>query len=280
MLPSKLHDSLAVRKLNASAFVRSRDHLPTSRGFGDYRALHLPKLLHGPFNPLALPEGYGRWLDERAVEYPWLFSLLPEGPGALLDAGSTLNHEFVLRHPKLREKNLTIMTLAPEKECHWRKGISYIYGDLRHTILREAAFDLVVSLSVIEHIGLDNRIYTGNGSSKATDASGYLAAVAEFRRMLKPGGECYISVPFGKRDVRSWLQVFDGDTLDRMIESFAPQSHTEHIFLYNDRQEWTSATRQQAANALYFDVHHDKPWPGCPAAAGAVACVRLRKAGA
>jgi hypothetical protein len=61
-----------------------------------------------------LPAGYGFRLDERIVEYPWLFSRLPPGVGNLLDAGSVLNYQFLLAQPGLAEKRIFISTLAPE----------------------------------------------------------------------------------------------------------------------------------------------------------------------
>ena len=43
-----------------------------------------------------LPARYGFRVDERVVEYPWLFSRFFAGEGTLLDAGSTLNFDYLL----------------------------------------------------------------------------------------------------------------------------------------------------------------------------------------
>src|SRR5262245_51409774 len=48
-----------------------------------------------------LPEGYGIGIDERCIEYPWLISRLGLAEGRLLDAGSTLNHAFLLDLPEI-----------------------------------------------------------------------------------------------------------------------------------------------------------------------------------
>ena len=53
-------------------------------------------IAQGVLSDGALPVGHGFRLDERIVEYPWLFSRLPSGAGNLLDAGSVLNYEFLL----------------------------------------------------------------------------------------------------------------------------------------------------------------------------------------
>jgi len=49
------------------------------------------------------------------------------------------------------------------------KGISYIFEDLRESCFRDDYFDIVVSLSTIEHIGLDNTMrYTHEPDKKKT----------------------------------------------------------------------------------------------------------------
>jgi SAM-dependent methyltransferase len=233
--------------------------------------------LAAPLDTRHLPPGYGRWLDERLVEYPWMLSQLPEDAKNVLDAGSTLNHDFILDHSALRGKKITIMTLAPEENCFWRQNVSYVYGDLRHTFFRDETFDSVVSLSVLEHIGFDTTIYTRRAGKIESNPEGYRDALAEFRRVLQPGGSCLISVPFGKRDVRSWLQVFDAPMIEQVLADFRPSSHQVQYFRYTEKQEWQTSSQAEAANALYFDLNRDTPWPGCPAGAGAVACLHMKK---
>jgi len=57
------------------------------------RVLGSPAILQTFLKSEALPKNYGRGLDERIVEYPWLMSRLGNRSSKLLDLGSTLNHE-------------------------------------------------------------------------------------------------------------------------------------------------------------------------------------------
>jgi SAM-dependent methyltransferase len=274
MLFRRLHQSSVAQALKARLFALSRHHYSNHRWYGHYKHRELKRALATPFPQGQLPPGYGRWLDERLVEYPWLFSQLTEDSGTLLDAGSTLNHALILDYPRLCQREITIMTLAPEEYC--REGVSYIYGDLRKTHFPNNSFNTVVSLSVLEHVGMNNARYAA-GVSAAENPESYLDAVVEFRRILKPGGSFLISVPFGKRDVRSWLQVFDSSMISQVIEIFSPTWYEVQYFRYSKHEQWERCDSASAADAPYFDLTSDKPWPGCPAGAGAIACLHLKK---
>ena len=269
--------AMLIRSLKAAAFRLSRGHYSNHRWYGYYKQRELERALQSHLNLEQLPSGYGRWLDERMVEYPWMLSKLPQASGTLLDAGSTLNHRFMLRQPRLRNKKITILTLAPEAECFWNDGVSYVFGDLRHMYFRERSFDTVVCLSVLEHVGLDTHMYDSNNSKAEREPAAYLAAVAELRRVLKDGGKCLITVPFGKQQLRNWIQVFDSAMLERLLSAFKPSKLNINYFLYGTDQQWKACSQGAATAAPYFDLHADTPWPGCPAGAGAVACLELQK---
>jgi SAM-dependent methyltransferase len=269
--------SVIIRAIKSGLFRLTPGHHSNHRWYGHYKERVLKRVLKFPMASQQLPQGYGRWLDERLVEYPWLLSQLSEAPGELLDAGSTLNHRLILSQSRLQNKRITIMTLAPEAECFWKDRISYVFGDLRNMYFRDSSFSTVVCLSVLEHIGLDSRMYDPARTYTQRDPDAYLAAVHEFGRVLKPGGSCLISVPFGKYQLRSWLQVFDSVMLDRMIATFGPSRHEVTFFRYSADEGWLRCNREDAADAPYFDLHSDVPWPGCPAGAGAVACLKLSR---
>jgi len=252
---------------------------PWKTGYLEYKDDEIARALReGFFSANKLPDGYGFRLDERIVEYPWLFSRLPMGEGRLLDAGSTLNFEFLLEQPAIRQKKVDICTLAPEPRCLWRKGVSYVYDDLRRLPYRDDLFDWIVCLSTIEHVGMDNTIYTGDRRDDDESPPGdYLIALAELKRVLRPGGTIYITAPFGKAVNHRWFQVFDHEMVKSLIRNFVPIDVKEDYFLYR-AEGWQTCAARDAATATIFDIHSAGDYdPDFAAAARAVFCLEMKK---
>lgn len=228
----------------------------------------------------ALPESFGVAIDERVVEYPWLFDRLKriDSIGRILDAGSTLNHRYILGRYPLNKADLTLMTLAPEKQCYWYKGYSYVFGDFRRTFFADDSFDTIVSISTLEHVGLDNTLlYTSDPQKAESDKVGFVAAVLEFRRILRAGGRCLITVPCGRHENFKWFQLFDKAMLDSLIEAFSPSTYEIEFFRYS-RSGWARASEAQVADATAFDPHSGRgrtdDKAGC---ARAIACIQMIK---
>ncbi|QPF82977.1 methyltransferase domain-containing protein [Bradyrhizobium genosp. L] len=226
-----------------------------------------------------LPDGFGVGIDERVVEYPWLFDRLRRDGvklGRMLDAGSTLNHDYVLSRNPLRKADLTMMTLAPEKRCYWYDGYSYVFGDFRKTSFADGAFDTIVSISTLEHVGLDNTmLYTSDPTKSETNKHGFADAVSEFRRIIAPGGRCLITVPYGRYENFNWFQLFDGAMIQALIDAFGPSSFDLEFFAY-DKAGWRRASQADVANATAFDPHSGRGRlddnAGC---ARAIACIEM-----
>lgn len=252
---------------------------PWRIGYGFYKHKKIREALErGGFDAKKLPQGYGFRIDERIVEYPWFFSRLPARGGNLLDAGSVLNFDYILSHEKLSDKKIFISTLAPELLCFWEKGVSYVYEDLRESCYRDGLFDWIVCLSTLEHVGMDNTIvYTKDSAKMENDRWAHLLAIKEFRRILKPGGVLYISVPFGRHENHGWQQVFDGAMVDRIIKVFSPAMVNENYFKY-ETEGWKAASRVDCRDATIFDAQLQKtPDEDYAAAARAIICLEMVK---
>jgi len=235
-----------------------------------------------------IPEDFGMRLDERVIEYPWVLAKLSRYGSRcrFLDAGSTLNHQMILEHALARRHKWTLLTLAPERNCFWDEGVSYVFDDLRSMPFRDRLFDAVFCISVIEHVGMDNFSYTADGSYREDEPDAYLSAVTEMKRTLSPGGWLYLTVPFGCYEDHGWLQQFNAPMLSKLIAHFAPQQVRKVFFRYDDRG-WKLSTEDQCSNSRYigkffrgWDSKQSQPGSADVAsavAASAVACIELQK---
>lgn len=271
MTPPRLRQSSLATRFPPPALPFAGDYAERHRDFLE-AVFSEPTLRESFVGGRQLQPGYGIGLDERVIEYPWL--LATGLRGRVLDAGSALNHEHVLDRFLPEVESLTIVTLEPEDVAFTKRKISYVYDDLRDLPFRDGLFDTVVSLSTLEHVGMDNASY-GSRNSVADNPDAELAlAVAELRRVLKPGGELLVSVPFGVFEDHRWFRQFGNRELDLLVELLDPAEPALEIFRY-DAGGWSRSDRQSAAQASYRPPTAP-PAEDRAAAARAVACVRAR----
>jgi SAM-dependent methyltransferase len=248
----------------STGYLEARDRL--------LRAALKATAASGRFEP---GPGYGRSMDERVVEYPWFLEKLPTGTQRLLDAGSTLNHELILQHLPLDRLRLFISTLAPEDHCYWNRGISYVFEDLRDLGFKDGFFDCVASLSTLEHIGMDNSLYVSDTRFRESARKDYLKVMAQFRRVLRPGGTLLVTVPYGREGNHSWFQQFGREMLAELVACFGPATTDIRFFRYRP-EGWKESSQEECDDASYFDIHRGLPLEADRAAAArAVACLCL-----
>jgi len=258
--------------------------IPWSEGYKEYRYGYLTgilrdtELLQRFSRSETLPAGHGVGLDERVVEYPWLLGRLRNSTGLLLDAGSVLNYPFLLEHPGLQGRPMVLMTLAPESYMAKSARVSYVFGDLRKTFFQDNTFTDIVCVSTLEHVGQDNtRLYTEDRRYRENQPEDSSAAVAEFRRILAPGGRLNLTVPFGKPQNCGWLQQFDSARLRKVADAFGAPAIQADFFRYGPNG-WQRSDESACADCEYYDVHSSPaPAPDLAAAARAVACLEFVK---
>jgi SAM-dependent methyltransferase len=221
-----------------------------------------------------LPYGFGIGLDERVVELPWVLAQRLEG--FALDAGSALNHDYLLQRVLRRVDRLHIATLVPEPLSFVELGVSYVFADLRKLPYRGGIFDVVVSVSTLEHVGMDNTVY-GVTEPRAEDPVLETArAVRELQRVLRDDGVLLVTLPYGVSEDHGWFRQFGHADVDRFVADAGPRVVETTVYRYS-AHGWQVSGLSEAADATYSTAFADSSRTSdLAAAARGVVCMALR----
>jgi hypothetical protein len=237
--------------------------IPWSVGYPDFKREEIKKVisdgeLQGSFAKNKLLPGFGYRLDERVVEYGWLFSNLLKGKTTFLDAGSTFNFDYLVNHPVMKEKDMYIYTYYPEDQNHVANRISYNFGDLRELPYKDNFFNEVVCQSTIEHIDMDNSIYGYDLApvSKVIDKSyEYLKVIDELVRVLKSKGQMLLTFPFGKFENHGFFQQFDSEMVNRILQHFNSHGTSSVNYYLYANNAWNFSNENDAKDAESYNPH-------------------------
>jgi SAM-dependent methyltransferase len=270
------------RKRRIAKYVRNGQK-PWTRGYKVHReniiqdSINDTELVDCFSQKRRLPTNYGYRIDERIIEFPWFFSKLPIENNLLLDVGSSLNFEYILNRPALECRSIIIYDLSL-KRFSKKNNVSYIQGDIRDTILKSECVDEIACISVLEHIGMNNTVlYSNDSRYNEFRPDDYRNLVQEFKRLLKPGGSLFVTVPFGRYENHGWLQQFDYQMIKTVIELFGGSTSETSYYKYSD-DCWHVSDVEACKKCSYFDFHNSVAYePDHAAAARAVACIEMIK---
>jgi SAM-dependent methyltransferase len=246
-------------------FLKSNS-IPWSEGYSEYKWKLINDSIYDAailkqFEEENIENGYGRNMDERVIEYPWLFSHLLKEKGTFLDAGSTFNFEEIISHPILENKDIHIYTYYPEPNNFASKRISYTYGDLRVLPFKNNFFDQVVCHSTLEHIDMDNSMY-GYELSHVEDVKNksfeYLKVINELVRVAKPNGKVFLTFPYGKFENHGFFQQFDAEMVEKIEEAVLPFCSIKKSFAKYLHTGWVFSTQAECNDALSYNPHTGK----------------------
>jgi hypothetical protein len=158
-----------------------------------------------------------RWVNERVVEVPYAFRALcrVQPPAKVLDVGAaessvclslaTLGYDVTAVDPRpnpLSHERLRVVVARVEEWEH------------------EAAFDAVLCLSTIEHIG------TAAYDQEATDERLDLEAMRRIRELTRANGVLVLTTAVGQASVGKRGRVYDRDGLDELVDGWEVADRT------------------------------------------------------
>jgi SAM-dependent methyltransferase len=194
------------------------------------------------------------WSDERAIEIPWVLSRYA-GERRLLDVGTAFAEAaYAEGLRELGVPKLVTVDLAQPAD---------VIADVRSLPFDDDAFDIVLCVSTLEHVGGDTEVY----SVEATrDDAGDEVALRELHRVLAHDGRLLVSVPTGVAEDQGWQRQRAPLEWIERFERSGFLVYEDELYVRADGS-WQSATLAEAER-----VRYGEGGPG----AGAVLLAELR----
>jgi len=265
-LNQDVHKEKKLQK-NRKEFFFKNGQIPWSEGYEIHKEESIIKSIYDDaildkFLKKKLPVNYGYRIDERIVEYPWIFANLKKDKSIFLDAGSTFNYGYLLNNELIENKEKYICTFYPEDKSYNHRRISYIYCDLRDLPFKDEFFEEIVCQSTIEHIDMDNSIYGYDLESTldlVTNKSyEYLKVFDELLRVLKTNGQLLLTFPYGKFENHGFFQQFDNEMVARITDKLKDLGSYELTFFKYLPDGWIVTSQEECDDSESFNPHTQK----------------------
>src|SRR5262249_1057018 len=145
-------------------------------------------------------------ITERILEHIFVHTRLPRPPARVLDLGcaeSTNSVEMASLGYEVVGVDLRDLPLR-------HSSFQMVRADIAHLPFPDESFAVAVSLSTIEHVGLD---WYGQAPEGTNDHK----VIAEVYRVLRPGGRLILTCPFGRAATTPVHRVLDRPALDALL---------------------------------------------------------------
>jgi SAM-dependent methyltransferase len=200
-----------------------------------------PREVRGPARPRELHAPSSS--DERAIEIPWCLARY-DGEARVLDVGYAFAEPAYLAGlVALGATDLAGVDLSRADV----PGLLPVVGDVRALPLDDHAFELILCISTLEHVGRDNEVYDVDAPR---EEEGDEAALRELRRVLTRHGRLLVSVPTGERDDQGWQLQRTPEDWIAVFERAGFLVFEDELYL-RDADGWRTATLAEARAARY-----------------------------
>lgn len=193
----------------------------------------------GPVTPLER-----NLLGDRDIEWSWVSSRLPSGPGRALDfgnGGAALG--FIAAE---RGFDVVAVDLEAVEWPYRHPRLDFVQGDILDpdVDLGQAAFDLVINCSTVEHVGL-----VGRYAVRKPRPDGDLETMARLRELMNPGATMLLTIPVGIDAVfQPMARVYGEGRLPLLLNGFDVLE--ESYWAKDQDNRWRPAQRADSLAAV------------------------------
>lgn len=221
-----------------AAYAGVRGHLSPFRACRRL-ALHAKQLAMGETS-LRVPN----LLGDRDIEWSWVASEIPLGPGEALDFGAGDSPLGLIAAE--RGFQVTAVDLQEMVRPYRHPGLKFLRGDLMKLPLHGGSFDLIINCSTVEHVGL-----AGRYAVTEPRPDGDLEAMARLRTLLKPSGRMLLTIPVGRDAVFDPLcRVYGERRLPRLLDGYFVEK--EHYWVKDAENRWMQSDKGAALSFEAF----------------------------
>lgn len=217
------------------------------------------------FIPRASPPARINIWGERNVEWSFLSSEMPNGPGEAIEFGCEQGYLSLLA----AQKGFRVLANdLQEQSFTWQHpNVEFRCGDLLTLDLPRNYFDLAINCSSVEHVGIAGRYGITTGHS-----DGDMEVMRRLAEVLKPGGILLMSAPCGRDAVMApWCRVYGSERLPKL---FAPFRLIKESYWVKDQgNRWIGSVREAALS--FPPVYDAADSHGCAYALGCFVLQRV-----
>jgi SAM-dependent methyltransferase len=175
---------------------------------------------------------------ERNVEWAFLSTEMPEGPGEAIEFGCEQGYMSLLA----AQKGFHVLANdLQEQSFTWEHPkVEFRQGDFLKLELPRDYFDLAINCSSVEHVGV-----AGRYGITVDEGDGDLEVMKKIAEILKPGGLLIMTAPCGQDTVMApWCRVYGQERLPKLFAPFAICK--EEYWIKNAQNRWIAAERETA----------------------------------
>jgi SAM-dependent methyltransferase len=198
---------------------------------------------------------------ERIIERAWIYRQLSSVPvgSRILDLGCCESPVAL----ELASNGYQVTGVDIRDYALRHPNLEFVKADICSTNLELNRYDVAISLSTIEHIGL-------GAYGDPLGESLPQAAIREIFRVLKRGGLFLVTLPFGHGAVTPLHKVYDSGSLRGLLKDFQIDKLEFGVRL--DEKTWIAPTSEEQAGAQKHDSQSY-----LPGAVALVACTKSDK---
>ena len=177
---------------------------------------------------------------DRYIEYSFVTRNLPCIPTKVLDVGSCGSY-FPLILAGLGYEVVSIDLREYSIIRHLKfENFTFIKEDIKKITLPDNLFNTIIAVSTIEHIGIGGRY--GEDSCLRGD----IAALKQMTRILKMGGEIFLTFPFGKyKIIKPFCRIYDSKSVKELIGDLSIEK--EEYYMQDGKDDWFKCSMAEAA---------------------------------